>query len=165
MRAFVRVLIKPVEMLVAAVLMAMACALMLEVVLRFAFEMSLPWTSEFARYAMIWITFLGAALAVRERGHIQVTFFVNLLPGSARKYAFILIDVLLLAFIVTILRYSIEVVQTEMKMTTAALDIPFGFVVLALPVSGVLMIIYLLADIADLVRMDDVTPSEENPQW
>ncbi|WP_108661396.1 TRAP transporter small permease [Acuticoccus kandeliae] len=157
-----RFLTRPIEIIVAALLLAMVAALLLEVVLRFTTQTSLPWTSEFARYAMVWITFLGAALAIRDREHIQVTFFVMLLPKVGRRVALIAIDIVLLAFVATMLRYSVGIVKTEMAMRTAALEIPFGLVVLAMPIAGVLMIIYLLADIGALLRDDDAArPSEE----
>ncbi len=149
-----RIMTRATEVLVAALLAAMACALFLEVVLRFGFGVSLPWTSEFSRYAMIWVTFFGAALAVRGREHIQVTFFIGLLPRSCWKYVLIAINVALMAFVAALIRYSVAIVATEMNMRTAALDIPFGLVVAALPLSGVLMLIYLLADTATLLRKD-----------
>lgn len=163
MPQFVRLLTRPIEVLVALLLFAMMAALLAEVVLRFTVQTSLPWSSEFARYAMVWITFLGAALAIRDRDHIRVTFFVNLLPRVGRRYALVMIDVVLLAFVAVMLRYSVGVVQTEMGMRTSALDIPFGYVVLAMPVAGVLMVVYLLADIGALLRGEDEADEEIGP--
>ena len=156
-----RYLHKPFELLIAALLLAMAAALLLDVVLRFAISTSLPWSSEFARYSMVWITFIGAALAIRDRDHIQVTFFLTLLPNASRRVALIIIDIILLAFVATMLRYSIGIVETEMGMRTAAMNIPFGYVVLAMPLAGVLMVIFLLADLGRLFREKEVRPNEE----
>jgi TRAP-type C4-dicarboxylate transport system permease small subunit len=138
-------LTRATEILVAGLLAAMAVALLLEVALRYGLGISLPWTSEFARYAMIWITFFGAALAIREREHIQVTFFIRLLPRSLWKYSLVFINVALMAF-------------------TAALNIPFGIVVAALPLSGFLMLVYLLADTGAILRNENVEfPEGEAP--
>jgi len=152
-----------VEKLVALLLAVMAGVLMLEVALRFFAQTSLPWASEFARYAMVWVTFLGAALAVRDREHIRVAFFVALLPQVAHRNALIAINFVLLAFLILLLRLSIEVVEIEMTMRTSALDIPFGWVVMAAPAAGVLMVVYLLADTGRLFREGTPSPDDGEP--
>jgi TRAP-type C4-dicarboxylate transport system permease small subunit len=159
-----RILTRATEILVAGLLAAMAVALLLEVALRYGLGISLPWTSEFARYAMIWITFFGAALAIREREHIQVTFFIRLLPRSLWKYSLVFINVALMAFVAALIRYSVTIVSAEMSMRTAALNIPFGIVVAALPLSGFLMLVYLLADTGAILRNENVEfPEGEAP--
>lgn len=158
------ILTKATEVIVATLLAAMAAALLLEVALRYGLGISLPWTSEFARYAMIWITFFGAALAIREREHIQVTFFIRLLPRPMWKYSLIFINVALMAFVAALIRYSVTIVAAEMSMRTAALNIPFGVVVAALPLSGILMLVYLLADTGAILRNRNVEFSEGEAQ-
>lgn len=155
-----RILTRTTEILVAGLLAAMAAALLLEVGLRYGLGISLPWTSEFARYAMIWVTFLGAALAIREREHIRVTFFIRLLPPSTWKYSLIFINVVLMIFVAALIRYSVPIVSAEMNMRTAALDIPFGLVVAALPLSGILMLIYLLADTGAILKNEQAELSD-----
>ncbi len=161
MKATLNVLTYALEYLVGALLATMAAALLLEVVLRFVFEISLPWTSEFARYAMIWITFVGAALAIKERSHIQINFFVRLLPKSIERYGYIAVNLILIAFVVVLLKNSIITVQTEMMVQTAAMNIPFGYIVLSLPLAGVFMIFYLLMDIKALLNNEQVETPEE----
>ena len=46
------------------------------VVNRFIFKFSVSWTEELARFLMIWICMLGASIALKEGGHIGVTFFL-----------------------------------------------------------------------------------------
>jgi len=152
MNRAVDVLTRAIEMIVIALLALMAGVLILEVALRFFARVSFPWASEFARYAMVWVTFLGAALAVKDREHIRVVFFVSLLANVARRNALVAINVVLLAFLATLLRFSIDIVAIEMTMRTSALGIPFGLVVMAAPASGVLMMIYLLVDTGRLFR-------------
>lgn len=161
MQGLNRILTRSTEILVSMLLFAMAAALLLEVALRFIFSTSLPWTSEFSRYAMIWITFFGAALAIKGREHIRVTFFVTLLPERLWRHVLVLINLVLMVFVGALLRYGITITASEMKMRTAAMDIPFGLVVAALPVSAALMLIYLLADTADLLKSETVTFGEE----
>ena len=66
------------EMLGAALLAAMACLAMANVVTRYLIELPLAFTEELEVNAMVWLTLLGAAAAFRKRKHLRLLFFVFL---------------------------------------------------------------------------------------
>lgn len=49
------------------------------------FGIAPPWTEELSRYLMIWIGLLGAAVIVRESGHLGVDIFVSLVKNPKIK--------------------------------------------------------------------------------
>ena len=53
---------------------------------RYALNHSLFWSEEVVRYLFVWFTFLGAAIALRDREQIRVEYFVELLPGHVRRF-------------------------------------------------------------------------------
>jgi len=53
---------------------------------RYALNHSRFWSDEVVRYLVVWFTFLGAAIALRNREHIRVEYFVELLPGRVRRF-------------------------------------------------------------------------------
>lgn len=57
--------------------LAMLILLVVQVACRYALHMPLAWSEEIARYAYIYVSFLGAAIAVRERSHISI----NIMPA------------------------------------------------------------------------------------
>ena len=57
---------------------------------RYIFNRPFFWTDEMARIILIWTIFIGAALAFQKRtpiNHINVDFFVTLLPSRSREIA------------------------------------------------------------------------------
>ncbi len=72
------------EMLGAALLAAMACLAMANVVTRYLIELPLAFTEELEVNAMVWLTLLGAAAAFRKRKHLRLLFLVGRLPPSRR---------------------------------------------------------------------------------
>ena len=47
---------------------------------RYALNDSAAWTEEIARYLLICVVFVGAAIGVRKNNHVQVDFFYRILP-------------------------------------------------------------------------------------
>src|SRR3546814_7827617 len=60
----------------------------IEVLRRFVLMYSSVWGEEAARYAFIYLVWIGAAVAVRDRAHIRIDVITHLLPprGSALVY-------------------------------------------------------------------------------
>ncbi len=80
----VNILGKIEESFLGYLLLLIVALLFINVILRF-FGMALDWTDEFARYGIIWVTFIGAGACVVKGGHIGVDAIVTLLSDRNRK--------------------------------------------------------------------------------
>lgn len=78
-----------------------------EVVRRFVLDFSSIWGEETARYAFIYLVWIGAAAAVRDRAHIRIDVLLTFLPPRARTAIFLLGDVLMGVLATVILYLSI----------------------------------------------------------
>jgi C4-dicarboxylate transporter DctQ subunit len=141
-----------VERMTFFLFLAMVIALFSQVVLRFFFDFSLSWTAEFSRFAMVWIVFLGASLGMKDGAHTQIDFFINRLPSGVKRCVQIFNKVLCVGFLVLISYYIIDAMSYTMGTSSPAMRIPMGLMHIILPISGVLMITYLVLDIYRLVR-------------
>src|SRR6478672_10868068 len=66
------------------------------VVLRYAFNLGLTMSEELSRFLFIWLTFLGAIVAFRERGHLGVDMVVSRLSPTGKKGCLIASELLML---------------------------------------------------------------------
>jgi len=66
------------------------------VVLRYGFNSGIISSEELSRYLFIWITFLGAIVAMRENAHLGLDTVVRLLPRAGKKLCFALSNLLML---------------------------------------------------------------------
>ena len=73
------------DMLLACLSASVVCIVLAAVFFRYALNQSLSWSDELVRYLFVWFTLLGAAVAMREREHIRVEYFVEKLPLRARR--------------------------------------------------------------------------------
>jgi TRAP-type C4-dicarboxylate transport system permease small subunit len=129
----------------------MALMVFANVALRFLTDRSILWVEEASRYAMIWLTFIGAGLVLRYGGHIGIETLHERLPRRASLLRGVVVALLLgfFAFMVWIgTRYALATWQ----QTTPVMEIPIGAVYLAVPIGFALLIVHLLLMARPYVR-------------
>jgi len=112
--------------------------------LRYLTNNSLPWADEAARYMMIWMTFLGAGLALRSGMHVAITNLQDSLPNAARIAVRALILVLLLGFFAFMVWVGWQYMQRMQFQKTPALRLSFKYIYAAMPIGFGLLIVHLL---------------------
>jgi len=81
-----------------------------QVVFRYLLRAPLAHSDEIAQTALVWLTFTGAALLYRERGHVEIDFVVDKLSPRAARVVFVTIELAILASMVMI---AIQVLQAH----------------------------------------------------
>lgn len=77
-----------IDLVLVVALAAMVALIFGNVVLRYGFGSGLAFSEELARYAFIWMTFLGAVAALREGAHLGMLGVVTRLPRAGRVLCF-----------------------------------------------------------------------------
>lgn len=84
------------ELLVVFCLVAMVVMVFGNVVLRYGFNSGITVSDEMSRYCFIWLTYIGAMIAMREKGHLGVDTLVKHLPVTGKKVCLFLSEALML---------------------------------------------------------------------
>lgn len=95
-----------IEKRIVVVLMVSVFGLILLNVVTRTFSYALYWVDELAIYAMIWLVFMGASIAVRTRQRIAVTLILDALPHRYRQWVDRLLDVVIFLFSALLLYLS-----------------------------------------------------------
>jgi TRAP-type C4-dicarboxylate transport system permease small subunit len=66
------------------------------VVLRYGFNSGITVSEEVSRWLFVWMTFLGAIVAVREHGHLGTDMLIGKLPRGAKKLCLVVSHLLML---------------------------------------------------------------------
>src|SRR5262245_6738392 len=66
------------------------------VVLRYAFNSGITASEEVARWLFVWMTFVGAVVALRKHAHLGMDSIVSKLPPAAKKTCFLASNILIL---------------------------------------------------------------------
>jgi TRAP-type C4-dicarboxylate transport system permease small subunit len=90
-----------------------------QVFTRYVLNNSLAWTEEIARYLLILVTFVGAAIAVRRNSHIMIEFCYRYLSAPAARTLTRVVDLLVVPFYLYTAYLAFEVaVRTKATMTS-----------------------------------------------
>lgn len=125
-------------------LAAMSVIVFTNVSLRYLTNFSITWAEEVARYLMIWMTFLGAGLALRFGGHVAITNLHDLLGASAQRALRVLIALLLLGFFAVMVWIGYDYMSRMGRQMTPATRVPFSYIYAAMPIGFLLLIVHFL---------------------
>lgn len=146
---------------IALLLAGMVVLVFGNVVLRYAFNQGITASEEISRIFFVWLTFLGAVVALREHGHLGVDTLIKRLPPVAAKVAVLLGHAMMLY--VTWLMISGSWTQTliNLHVSAPATGLSMGFFYGAGLAFGVPAFLILLADaFAIATGRIDVTTAE-----
>lgn len=126
----------------AAAFVVMLVAIFLQVFFRYVLGTPLFGSEEIGLLALVWVTFLGSAIATRENTHIQIGFLVERLPPKAATLSGLVSDCATLAFAVILVVLGTRLARFSLPFESGALRFSMTWFHAALPTSAFLMILY-----------------------
>ena len=144
-------------------LLLMVLIVFFNVLGRFVFNFSLPWSEEIARYLNIWATFIAASLGVKRGAHITLDILTVYLSEKANKVVRAISYILSVIYCILILYIGIPFIMdmAAKGQLSPALEIPIHFVYLAIVVGTFLMLIrYILLFIDDIIHSNEIEKPE-----
>ena len=126
----------------------MTVIVFIQVVMRYVFSNSLSWSEELARFIFLWLSWIGASYAVKERSHFRVEMFANMIHGASRKYFECFILLIWFIFSLFLTWYGTELILFlhDSGQFSAAMEIPMTIPYASVPVGCGLMSIRLLIE-------------------
>ncbi len=128
----------------------------IEVVRREVFSYSSIWGEEIVRYSFIYLAWIGAAAAVRERGHIRIDVLMEYVGPRTKAALYIFGDIVMFAVAVVAFYWSLETVLVSAKFgsVTHGLRVSQVWFLAAVPIGFALIMFRLvqsfLRDLSDL---------------
>ena len=111
---------------------------------RYILNDSIIWAEEVIRYAFIWMFFLCMPEATRTGAHICLDYFPTHVYGKLKVILNVFIEAVNNAFLVIVVYFGMKITILNMAQSSPALEIPYGYVYIALPIGGSLMILFSL---------------------
>ena len=131
-----------------------------QVASRYVFNKPSTVTEELVLICFVWMGLLGAAYVFGKQEHMRMSFLVDKLSEKNQEKMQLLAEVMVIIFAVLILIFGgLKMSQLSMRQSSSSLQIPMGYIYLALPLSGIITVIYNVLNIHLLVKK--ITSDEE----
>jgi len=117
-------------------------ATLTQVFFRYVLNASLSWPEELARWAFVWLVFLGMAIGVHRGSHIAIDLLARFLPKGWLPYRALTINAVLAATSVVLVVHGADMVGRS-TYVSPALGLPFTYLYLAVPLGGALSLFFL----------------------
>ena len=157
MRQLRKILNVSLSVLAGGSFLAMVLLTCWQVFTRYVLKNPSSWSEELVSYLFAWMSLFGASIVVGERGHMNIPIVVERMGDTGRKFCAIFAEVIACLFALVILVYGgIQITSLAMGQMTSALGVPIGVFYLALPISGILNIVYTILNITEIARGNEV---------
>jgi len=109
------------------------------------------WVEEVGEWSLAWLTFIGAALGVRQGIHFAVNIAINRFPPGLRMAVVVAQCLLIVAFGALVAVFSWQVAELTSQSFSPALVLNLRWLYLSSVAGGVLMVVYGLITLGDVV--------------
>lgn len=133
-----------------------------QIITRYFFNSPSTVSEELLTYSFTWLALFSAAYVFGKRDHMRMGFLADKLPENTKKILDIVIEIGIIVFAAVVLLYGgIRIMNLTMTQVTASLGVPMGVIYTAVPVSGVMIILYGILNIFDLATGNTTEKVEE----
>lgn len=138
---FFRAIEQALRGVVAALVVAICALVAAQVVWRYAVKEPIVWSEEFTTVCYQWLSYLGAALAVRYRAHFGVDLLVRFLGPKLQRALEWLEHAVVWSLGAFMIVYGWRIVESSAVQMYPTLPFSVGTGYLVLPIAGVLFML------------------------
>jgi TRAP-type C4-dicarboxylate transport system permease small subunit len=140
------------QWIAALMLLAIVLIVLSNVFFRYFLHIGLGWTEEAARFLLIAMTFVAAAIAVKEWGHFRLLLIAKWIPKAQQRLVQLFAVLVVLAMSLILIRYGIAIANVSWFQTSPTMEWSMGYLYLIVPASGTVMCLFALEHFVDLLR-------------
>ena len=140
--------------IVMIMLSVMSVIVFAQVVFRIV-HLSIPWSEELSKYLLIWSTFMGAAMCVRNGSLVGLEFVLSSLSERGQKILKIILSMIICAILIFLISVGFWAVRRVFFQITPVLKQSMGLMYAAIPVGAVFMLINQVIVTIYLIKGDE----------
>lgn len=166
MQKLVHAYCRILESVIALLLAAMVALVFGNVVLRYLFDSGITVSEELSRWLFVWMTFLGAIVAVQEHGHLGTDMLVSRLGPWGKRVCLVIAQLLMLYATWLLLSGSWQQarinLEVEAPVTGASVALFYGSGVVFAVSAGLLLLGQLVRTLTGQLADDELVMVQES---
>jgi TRAP-type C4-dicarboxylate transport system permease small subunit len=128
----------------AVLLTIMVVTIFVQVLARYVFLASTPWSEEIAVYCFIWVVFLGTGLGVRDHAHLVADLLPDTMGPFWDKTLMVFSHGMVTVTALVFLWYGLDYAILGMTRLSFSMGFPMFYIYVSLPITGAVMLLFLI---------------------
>lgn len=124
--------------LIIAIVAMLAAILISAVFYRYALNNAIAWSEEGSKYLMVWLTFLGAPIALRHAAHINIDLLVKIFPPRGRQAFYFVINLIIVATMGILLWKGWSFAELGARQVASSFNFSMVWMYVAVPIGSAL---------------------------
>ena len=133
-----------IEGVCAVLMVALTVVVFIQVFNRFVLKTPLAWSEDLAMLLYQWVVFVGAALGVKRMRHFGIELVVRQFPDRWRHRIELVTPLAVLIVAVVMIVQGYNILTLNMNRIYSTMNLSYIWAFLPIPLSGVLIIVYLI---------------------
>lgn len=156
MEKFIDIMDSLLMKIIMMIIVLMTLITIVSVFLRYFFGISYVWVEELTLFMFISTTFFGSVLAFKRREHLAIDILYRKFSAKVKRILNIIFDLLILYLYWQIITISMQWINRVGNVVTPGMRVSMKYIYIILPLSGVLMCLYLVVDIYRKFKKKDI---------
>ncbi len=155
MNRVINALDRVIYAILAVLIVVMLAVGAMQVFWRYVLQNSLSWSEELLRYLYVWVTMLGICMGIRRKGLASISSVADYIEKKTKIGRDVLAVISFMAQIATFVLlayFGMKLSISTMKQLSPAMRVSMGYVYMAMPIGGVLAMIYTFDEMADYFK-------------
>lgn len=123
--------------LVAVLAVILACS----VFWRYALDNAIAWSEEGSKYLMVWLTFLGAPIALRHGAHVNIDLLPKMLSARAQQAALLLVHLIIVTTMAILAYKGIGLAELGARQVASSFNLSMVWMYAAVPVGALFLLL------------------------
>lgn len=123
-----------------------------QVIERYVFKIPIPWANEIVQMFFLYSTFLGMAVGIFRKSHLNIDVLIQVFPSNKKVYFNLFSNIIVFFFLIIVFYFSIKFALSNADQFTTYLMIPMVYVYMIVPLTIIFMLFFLLIDTFILIK-------------
>ncbi len=138
------------------------------VVMRYGFNSGITLSEELSRWLFVWMTFMGAIVALKEHGHLGTDMLVGKLGAAGKKFCLALSYVVMLFICWLLFKGAYQQTVINLGSTSAVMEVSLAWVyapgVVFAVLGGLILLTELVRLLTGQMREEDLVMVQESEE-
>ena len=142
--------------LIILIVATLAVILICAVFWRYVLNSAISWSEEGSKYLMVWLTFLGAPIALRHFAHINIDLLINALPPRLQQTLHFLVSLIIVFTMAILLWKGIGFAQLGARQVASSFNFSMLYMYVAVPIgAGLTLLVAIEHSLRSLIGISD----------